>query len=405
VHYRQYGGRSGGFGQSRGSALEGRRLWEIGGWGNASDHIGQRWEDLGRRALADLLGNGGSDGVLGRSPSNQTLLCLVDDESVQSALRSIGLTNPDALLAELAGNSIRLRPVDFKWSIETASYRQISAEALRALVDHADSPLPGFARGVLGAADAPIETLDGFFLSPDNRVNRQFVDSAENRRQEYPIDPEEVVFATVDGREFFGVLPWWAQAEFLASLDRMPGSLDTIDGAERYYRLGAGLGGALVKLATCIFAAEPADIDVPAATSALLARNPFRTSQEIITHLRHLMMDRDERVRRLKELGRCPYSFGEMLGDLLAAGAIVTENGDPATKENRVRWGPVHRGIVDEHRAAVSAAGLDLVRSGHTEHVALNLLFERRGEFAAAARERGRSTLARELASGSWHRA
>ena len=378
--------------------LEGRRLWEIGSWGNASDHIGQRWEVLGREALRLRIDAGELGGAL---VPDAVLITLVDDERVQRGIQGLGLTNPDALLARRDEGRLLLHPIDFKWSIETATYRQISADALRALLDHAESPLRAYVAERLGLppSAADVEPRDGLFFCPDSRPNRAFLGSSENRRQEYPLAAEDVVLEGVAGRGFFDALPWWPQALFLAELDRVAATLDDVDGAERYYRLGAGLGGALVKLKTPIFATEPAASDVPEEATRLLAERRFRTGEEIIQHLRGSMADRDARVRRLKDLIRCPYGYGEMLSDLAAAGVVVPERSDgPDGRAARERWGAVHRAIAAEHRAAVQTAGMALLRSGQSEVAALDSLARQRGELGDASRRFARATLRRELA-------
>jgi hypothetical protein len=388
-----------GRGGAVGGSFEGRRLWEIGSWGNASDHIGQRWESLGYSALNDRLRSANADVVV---DPGAVLICLVDDEQVQRRIQGLGLTNPDALLAEPAGSIVRLRPVDFKWSVETATYRQISAAALRALLEHFDSPLRSFVAASLGREgdSLEVEAGDGFFFSPDSRPNRAFLDSEQNRRQEYPLEADDVVFETVLGRTFFGGLPWWPQAEFLATLDRATANLDDVDRADRYYRFGSGLGGALVKMRTPIFAVAPAAIDVFAESADLLARRQFRTSEEIIQHLRGLMADRDERVRRLKELTRSPYGYGEMMSDLASVGVAVPDRADgPSAKAVREHWGAVHKLIGAEHRGAIQKAGMALLAEGQSEAGALDILFLRRDEFVEASRRFAQATLRRELAA------
>jgi len=379
------------------SPLGGRRLWEIGSWGNASDQIGRRWEEIGREALTRRLSQ---DECLRAGPRPPVLLSLTGDDSVQSGFQAIGLTNPDALLVGQLDGHLSLRPVDFKWSLETAAYRQISGAALSELLAHPGSPLPDLIRQS-DCADGQSEPVagDGFFFVPDSRPNHEFLESPANRRQEFPIEPKEVVFEKVDGVAFFGSLPWWPQALRLAQLDRMERSLETLEGAERYYRLGAGLGGALLKLNTSIFAAEPPPLDVSAAIDELLQRLRLRSSLEVIGHLRQLMDQRGERLRRLKELARCPYSFREMLGDLAARGVVVPE-GEGADRAERERWGQVHRAIASAHREAVDVAGLELVGRGQSEPAALAALERRRPEFADRARAYAHRLIRQELADG-----
>ncbi len=376
--------------------LEGRRLWEVGSWGNASDHIGQHWENVGRQLLQARLA---SDRQLWIASGPPQLLSLVENEALQARFQSLGLTNPDALLLDRVGDAIVARPVDFKWSLETASYRQISASALGELLSQAGTALTALVAEALGltALDA-VETRDGLFYSPDSRPNRQFLESGENRRREFPLEPKDVVFAAVDGVAFFGALRWWPQARRLAELDRSARGLDLLEGAERYYRLGAGVGGAILKLQTSIFAGEPPDVDVAPELEATLQGHNYRSSLELLEHFRRLMEARNERLRRARELARCPYSFREMLADLGRLGVYVSLD-DERSRDERERWGRVHRQIVEAHRAAVNSAGCQLAEETGSEHAALAVLERRRPEFELKARAYGQRAIRKELTS------
>lgn len=377
--------------------LEGRRLWEVGSWGNASDHIGQRWERVGRDALQARLA---SDRQLWIAPRPPLLLSLVDDDALQARFQGLGLTNPDALLLDRVGDAVVARPVDFKWSLETASYRQISGGALGELLSQVGTALttPVAAALGLGALESA-ETRDGLFHSPDSRPNRQFLESAANRRQEFPLEPKDVVFEMVDGVAFFSALRWWPQAGRLAELDRSVRGLDLLEGAERYYRLGAGVGGAILKLQTSIFAGEPPEVDVAPDIEATLQEHHYRTTLELLEHFRRLMEARNERLRRARELARCPYSFREMLADLARLGVHVSLD-DERSRDERERWGRVHRQIVEAHRAAVNAAGRHLTEETGSEAAALAVLERRRPEFELKARALGQRAIRQEMALG-----
>lgn len=314
---------------------------------------------------------------------------------MQSRLQALGLTNPDAVIVDRTDGRVVVRSVDFKWSIETASYKQISAAALAVLLEHPESPLPG----VLGMPQGtpPHATPeDGFFLAPDSHPNRAFLQSPWNARQEYPIEEKDVVLQVVDGASFFGALPWWSLAHRVAELDGMTQSLGTLDGAERYYRLGAGIGGALLKLRTPVFTEEPPALDVHAETEDFLRAHRLRTSLEAVEHLWQLMDQRSQRLRRARELGRCPYTFRALLDDLARRGVFLPDV-EGLSREDRERWGGVHREVVRAHRAAVNAAGLDLMAGGQTETAALAELDGRRAEFELKAERLGRRLIAREL--------
>src|SRR5439155_16772028 len=102
----------------------------------------------------------------------------------------------------------------------------------------------------------PIERLtllDGLFLAPEHAANRAFLHGRNNRRQEHPIDPRQIVFEVVDGREFFSPLPGWEVGLALATHEGARRTLDSLEGAEHFYRLGAGVLGALTARKRSIF--------------------------------------------------------------------------------------------------------------------------------------------------------
>lgn len=329
----------------------------------------------------------------------QSIVSLVHDGDLQTGLKALGMTNPDAILVERRQTGAVLRPVDFKWSIETASYKQISGSALSDLLWHERSPLTEHVGQALGTPPQPTrtETADGLLVAPDSQPNRRFIGSAANHRQEYPIQSADVVWESVDGRAFFGALPWWWLAELLSSWDRAEATLESLEGAERYYRLGAGLGGALVRTNTPIFAGEPADLDVAALVDEFVSTHPPSTSEAAITHLQPLMAQRQSRAQRLRALWQCPYGFPEMMSDLLRQG-IVAPDGDNGSRAERERWGAVHRRIASAHRDAVNEAGLALLTEGMTEAAALSALDKRRAEFTVRCRAVARRILADETA-------
>ena len=376
--------------------LEGRRLWEVGSWGNASDHIGQHWERVGGDALKARVG---SDRRLWLAACPPRPISLVDDDGLQARFQGLGLTNPDALLLDRVGDAMVARPVDFKWSLETASYRQISGSSLGELLSQVGAPLTTLVAEELGlGALESIETRDGLFYSPDSRPNRQFLESPENRRQEFPLEGKDVAFEAVDGVAFYGALPWWPQARRLAELDRSVRGLEQLEGAERYYRLGAGVGGAILKLQTSIFAGEPPVVDVAPEVEQCLQEHHYRTSLELLEHFRKLMETRNERLRRARDLARCPYSFREMLADLAQLGVQVSLD-DEQSREDREWWGRVHRLITEAHRAAVNAAGRQLTAETGSEAAALAALERRRPELELKARALGQRAIRRELAA------
>src|SRR5947209_18664975 len=100
------------------------RIRAIGEWGHASRYVGARWELVGMERLRQDLA--GEDLV--------ALLPICQDPMLQSALASTGSKNPDVVLVVAAGDGLALQSADLKWSLDVASYRQISAPVLADLL-------------------------------------------------------------------------------------------------------------------------------------------------------------------------------------------------------------------------------------------------------------------------------
>src|SRR5205085_61678 len=94
------------------AALGGWDLWrlrEVGGWGDTGRILGARWEVLGGEALVARYG--------------ERVISLWRDRALGRWMGTLGVPNPDALLVELGADGVQtLRPVDLKWSLDTADY-------------------------------------------------------------------------------------------------------------------------------------------------------------------------------------------------------------------------------------------------------------------------------------------
>src|SRR5205814_1624543 len=148
---------------TRSSPLTGRLVWHIGDWGRASEHIGARWEVVaGELAQARL------------TPDNH-LLVLATTPNLMSEVLASGLPHADALRAWREDSSVALEPLDFKWSLETASARQVSSETLARLLaadlatlEAAFLPI----RAQLGLEDgSQLAPKDGRFVAPVHPAN------------------------------------------------------------------------------------------------------------------------------------------------------------------------------------------------------------------------------------------
>ena len=260
------------------------RLQRIGNWGRADEALGRRWEDVGLLALASLLNEPRSLGPRRYTPT--AILALADSEALRREVHASGLRNPDASLvgALSTGNGI-LQPVDFKWSLERAELPQVSAATIERLLD-ADLPgvqaLLGATRVAAGLPDGDLEYVDGFFFAPDHAENRAYLASAANARAEFPLGPTDVLLWTVEQPStFFAPLDGWELGRWLAEMDRSGGLLETLEGAERYFRLGAGFAGALVRLQTPLFADEPASVEARSELSRLRTTRRLYTSVDL----------------------------------------------------------------------------------------------------------------------------
>src|SRR5579864_8007829 len=133
---------------TRTSPLTGRLVWHIGDWGRASEHIGSRWETVaGELARARL-------------EESEHLIILADTPALMAEVLASGLPHADALRAYRQDGCVALEPLDFKWSLETASARQVSSETLARLL--------AAELASLTAALVPIRTTLG--LEPDAEI-------------------------------------------------------------------------------------------------------------------------------------------------------------------------------------------------------------------------------------------
>ncbi|MDP8923929.1 MAG: hypothetical protein M3O34_13740 [Chloroflexota bacterium] len=302
----------------------------------------------------------------------RTALVLATEPALAAAVQAHGKSHADALLIGQQDGRTVLEPVDFKWTLETANPKQVGAEVLGELL--ADPPallaarLAELLRDLPG--DAPLHH-DGIFLAPDHAANRaQLAPSG-------PLDPEWAVLCAVDATEFFSPLPGWDVAAALARLDGA--YLGTLESAEKYYRLGAGVLGALRRLRAGIFAETPADLDGPPALAELRRDRRLNTTGEVIAFLDRALTARGELVDKLREVERAGYPFGRFRQDL-------TERGVAAGGPSDRRWGRLYGSIMKVVGEQVRAEGRALVAAGRSELGALGELDKQRPRWLAIAR-------------------
>src|SRR5919202_5097833 len=364
---------------TRTSPLAGRLVWHIGDWGRASEHIGARWEAVAGALARERLG-----------PDDQ-LVVLAATPSLMADVLASGLPHADALRARPEDSQLALEPLDFKWSLETASARQVSSETLARLLAaelaSLDSVLAA-ARSALGLdASSEVEPRDGRFVAPVHPANHAaLLAEPELATMLLPVEPHQ----------FFAPLPGWAAARAVArleaaDLDRLTG----IESVERYYRLGAGADGALTRLHSSLFETEPARVDAAALIRELRQAGKARTLNELLLHLQQELETRKQLEDRLAQLPRTVYPFGRLRSDLHKLHV------PRAVLDSRGALGRAYGEVTREMLAAIRAAGRELVASGVSQTDALERVAGQSPRWAAIGAAQARAIAARLIASQS----
>jgi hypothetical protein len=375
-----------------------RREREFGNWGRASEHIGRRWEELGFSQLSAL--------ATSRFPwptdryKPLALVPLMSDAAIQASLARIGLPSPDVIvvLADGSGEFV-LQALDFKWDLEFATYDQIRATALSALLDRDAGVLAQALVRAVERVEIDGPCVDGLLFAPDSPANRRFLSSVANQRQEYPIEEKEVILVAVEPDHFFSNLPGWDMAIRVAELDRAIHSLRTLEGAERYYRLGAGLLGAVSQLQCSIFEESPPLVDAEGAIAWLQAWVRPMTSVTLIGHVERVMATRAQHVARLRRLIKSPYRWVDLERELASRGMIVrTDQGDEVI--DRERWREVIRHVGAEYKDLVMRTGRRLKESGLSDSEVLAQLDGDLPRLSGTARMFGKRRVELMMAQG-----
>jgi hypothetical protein len=321
------------------------------------------------------------------------LLPVCAHPALQEALAATGSKNPDVVLLFEAGESVIAQPADLKWSLDVASYRQICAPVLAELLEKAP-PFVDAIRGLLPSdlTERALTPRDGFFVSPRSIANERFLASPENRRQEYPIEPTEVLFEDVETNGFFEPLPGWLTGQELARIDGMARSLTNLDTADRYYHLGAGVAGAL-DVANCSIFEDEADVD-PATELArlkdyLATISPVSTGA-IVDRLGAVMRQRQQLVKTLRDLPRAAFTFRDFVSELKDLGAV---SGDPSEPDLRKQWSSVYWPVVGSQDVENRAVGRRLRAKGSSDVEALDRLALERPTIAKRMRARARAAV------------
>jgi hypothetical protein len=370
------------------------RLQRIGNWGRADEALGRRWEEVGLVALADLLDRPRRAGAREYLP--RAVVALAEDEGLRREIHATGLPNPDACLLGTAAEDVAvLQPVDFKWSLERAELPQVAGATLARLLV-ADVPLTrahlAAAQAAAGLADAPLEHADGVFFAPEHPENRAFLASEASARAEFPLSPDDVVFWRVDPGDFFGPLVGWELGRWLAEMDRSTGLLAGVEGAERYFRLGAGFAGAMTRLATPLFAEAPTLVDARTELSRLRTSRRLFSSADLARHLERLMATRAAQERSLRDLATTVYPFRQFRTQVAAQGVQLDALDDGAKRGYRERY----RVALAAVRARLRQEGQALVAAGRSEPAALADMQARIPELAKTAQAIAKRVLSAE---------
>jgi hypothetical protein len=362
---------------TRTSPLTGRLVWHIGDWGRASEHIGGRWEQVAGPLARQRLG-----------PLDY-LVVLAATPALMAEVLGSGLPHADALRTWREDDQLMLEPLDFKWSLETASARQVSSETLERMLTVA---LPAVetalteARRALGLdPTSPPQARDGRFVAPVHPANH----AALLAEPELP-----TLLLPVDPHAFFEPLPGWSAAHALARLESSDLDRHTgIEAIERYYRLGAGVEGALTRLQTGLFETEPAKVDAAALIRELRQTGKARTLNSLLLYLQHELASRKLLEERLLLLPRSAYAFGRLRGDLHKLGL------PHAVLDNRGALGRAYAEVTRGIAIEIRGAGQELVAAGVSTQDALDQLAAQAPRWSTIGAAQTRAVAARLASS------
>jgi hypothetical protein len=306
---------------------------------------------------------------------------------MQLALSRSGLPSPDVIMILGDENGRRaFQALDFKWNLEFASYSQISAEALSALLQKGVAPLDTLLSQSLAEDPTTLPVLDGLLCAPKLPVNQWFLHSEQNSRQEYPIETKEVLFEDVDPSDFFSPLQGWEMAVLLAQADRSVSRLQYLESAEHYYRLGAGLQGAVAQLQVSVFVRRPPAVTANGAFDWLRARVRPASSAGFMQLAEKLMASRGQLMGRLRAVLRSPFRFADLVEALKARNLHLPEKEEGLAPGERERWGQLLRAVAAEHKELIYRTGLRLVQAGLSDAEALTRLEGDARRFATQSR-------------------
>jgi len=356
-----------------------------------------------------------------------------------------------------------LRAADCKVSLDTAERDQTAPARLQAAFARIARGLPEVIEALrqqVAALAEPARTLaataieaalagdwehvaagEGLFVAPDSGFNRWFLGRlAERRRTGAPLGrlpasgprraaaevhgPVSAELATrlalpahlepVDAASFLGPLPGWPEAAVVAELDGLSLGEADLSVAERCWRVGVGLRGAILALRRPLFrpALQPVlpdgtPRDVAAVLRQVAARRRLRDSAGLVAAVAHSLAARRPLWEREAALLQAPLPFSTWLELITSVHRALESGAEPEALpiggaepdgepepspldprelplELRTLARALHREMAARHRQRVIEAAAALAPEDET--ALLVALEQRQDEWKAAAR-------------------
>ncbi len=378
---------------------------KLGNWGNASRYIGEQWEALAPgllwRRLPWRVPLGG-----GHAMTVRAIVAVDADPGAGPVLQRAGISAPDLLLiGEVPSGRIALRAADCKVSLDTADREQTAPARLQAMftrtaVEHPSvgaallrqlEVLPDDGRRLAVPAIAAalagdwrdLLLTEGLFVAPESGFNRWFVERLDERRRtgvplgrlpssgprrsqqdlRGPVDAAQLArlqlpthLEAIDVADFLASLPGWDEAGLVAQLDGAELAAVDLSVAERCWRVGAGLRGAVLALRRPLFhrplpfdgPRDGALLDTRAVLDQLRRRRQPRDSAELVAAVAQFVAGRRPLWDREAAALRAPLSFpawsarlGEAIRALIAERSETPGTSGAAAVPGAAGWAEV----------------------------------------------------------------
>lgn len=179
-----------------------------------------------------------------------------------------------------------------------------------------------------------------------------------------PLTTSDVVLISTTEEEYLGGLPGWDASRILRVLDRNDTQRVDLSIAERYYRLGAGLAGAINTVEQPLFGPQHAIDTIARLKDRIEAAKPH-SSTTLVDSMQRELVARHEPVERRKRLDRYPVPFRDILLRVQKASSV------PVVAE---QLRPVLEPLIARYRSALHDRGTLLLASGRTEGEVLERL-------------------------------